>query len=176
MWKNCEEKSGDNCILYGDKMKHIVLTKGQITQIDDIDYPSILEKPCFAIPTKNGYYAKCENEFIHRIVMENILQRPLQSDEEIDHIDLDGLNNKRENLRLATRATNNQNRGKFSNNKSGYKGVSWRESHSKWRATIRLNGRQKFLGQFDDVIEAAKAYDTAAKELFGEFAVLNFPE
>ncbi len=67
------------------------------------------------------------------------------------------------------------NRPRFANNTSGYKGVSLFGRDSKWKAQIQVDGKKRHLGYFDDKIEAAKAYDRAALELHGEFAVLNFP-
>jgi hypothetical protein len=89
---------------------------------------------------------------------------------EIDHADLDGLNNRIGNLREATRAENGCNRGINSNNKSGYKGVSWSKQRGKWQARIMLDYRTKFLGLFDTAESAHAAYVAAATELHGEFA------
>jgi hypothetical protein len=94
-----------------------------------------------------------------------------------DHINGDGLDNRRTNLRQATPTQNNANCGIRGHNTSGYKGVSLRPDRgNRWRATIRIHGLQYFLGLFDDVEDAARAYDAAALELFGDFARLNFPE
>lgn len=94
----------------------------------------------------------------------------------IDHIDGNGLNNQRDNLRLADHSDNLCNRGAVKNSKSKYKGVGWVSSHKLWRATIQKNKVSVSLGYFKDEIEAAKAYDAVAKEIHGEFAYLNFPE
>lgn len=94
----------------------------------------------------------------------------------IDHIDGDGLNNQRSNLRLSTQCGNNQNRGKSRNNTSGYKGVYWHSHHDKWVASISSNNKRIYLGYFDDPIEAAKAYDAAAEKYHGRFGKLNFPK
>jgi hypothetical protein len=91
----------------------------------------------------------------------------------IDHINGNGLDNRKCNLRMCTKSDNAKNRKLNKNNTSGFKGVSPTISRKlPWVAQI--SGR--YLGRFDDVIEAAKAYDEAAKELHGEFANLNFPE
>jgi hypothetical protein len=92
----------------------------------------------------------------------------------VDHINLNGLDNRRTNLRPATRAQNMHNRRLNANNTSGYKGVS--RDRSKWRAHIKLNSRQRSLGTFATPEQAARAYDAAARELFGQFARLNFPD
>lgn len=94
---------------------------------------------------------------------------------EVDHIDGNGLNNVRSNLRIATRLQNARNLSRRSDNTSGFKGVSWRAKKGDWRAYIVCNGRQSHLGCFDNAEDAARAYDRAALERFGPFARLNFP-
>ncbi len=94
----------------------------------------------------------------------------------IDHINGNALDNRRANLRIVTRAQNAKNRSKGSKKCSSvYKGVCWHKYNKKWSAEIKSNHRQIHLGYFDDEIEAAKAYDEAAKKYHGEFACLNFP-
>jgi hypothetical protein len=92
-----------------------------------------------------------------------------------DHIDRNSLNNTRENLRAAKFGQNIQNRGKAKKNKatSRFKGVCWDKSEKKWIAYIGLNGKLKNLGRFENELDAANAYDDAAKKHFGEFAVTN---
>lgn len=94
---------------------------------------------------------------------------------EIDHIDRNIQNCLRSNLRYATRAQNAQNQAPTSANSSGYKGVSWHTYRQKWRAYIKKNGKAIHLGMYPTAELAAKAYDHAAKQMFGEFAYLNFP-
>lgn len=91
---------------------------------------------------------------------------------DIDHIDGDGLNNCRSNLRKCTNSENQQNR-KRGYGSSKYKGVSWHKHMRLWRATIVVSGKQKTLGYFKDEIHAAIAYDLAAPIYFGEFASTN---
>lgn len=92
-----------------------------------------------------------------------------------DHRNGNGLDNRKQNLRFATKSQNGANAGKYSNNLSGFKGVSRCSDREKWRAQITSNGRVFNLGHFDSPIEAAKVYDKAAKKFHGEFAKLNFP-
>ena len=94
----------------------------------------------------------------------------------VDHINHNGLDNRKANLRLATRAQNCWNRKKPKMRKcaSRFKGVGWHKGNKKWVSRIRFNGRRISIGYFNDEVEAAKSYDEAAKKYHGEFAVLNF--
>jgi hypothetical protein len=94
----------------------------------------------------------------------------------VDHQNHDGLDNRRSNLRQATKCQNQQNQRLRSDNKSGYKGVFWDKRDRKWHARIRANGRAVSLRYHLTAEDAARAYDAAARELHGEFAWLNFPE
>jgi hypothetical protein len=94
----------------------------------------------------------------------------------IDHANGDGLDNRRENLRDATWVQQMQNRAKSPGCSSQFKGVSWSRQHGRWYAYCGTSGKgRRFLGLFTDEIEAARAYDAAATEMFGAFARLNFP-
>ena len=91
----------------------------------------------------------------------------------IDHINGNGLDNRRANLRLATVAQNAWN-SKKRKSRSGYKGVCYDKAKRRWRAAIVHHGRRIHLGYFKEKLEAAKAYDTAAIKYFGQFAHTNF--
>jgi hypothetical protein len=95
-----------------------------------------------------------------------------------DHINGDKLNNQKSNLRICTSSQNHLNRDKQSTNTTGYKGVSIRKiyKYKRFRAHITVNYRQYDIGFYHTAIEAARAYDAKAKEHFGEFARLNFPQ
>lgn len=107
---------------------------------------------------------------MHRVVMGNPPPNIF-----VDHIDGNGLNNQKRNLRLCTKAQNGMNRTKQANNTSGYKGVRRDKERNKWIAQIKINQKNRFIGRFDSREEAARAYDAKALELFGEFAYTNFP-
>ncbi len=95
--------------------------------------------------------------------------------ETVDHINGDCLDNRRANLRICSHQQNMWNRRNSESGTSKFKGVSWDKSNRKWRSHIRKNNKTIFLGRFLDEVEAARAYDAAAIEHFGEFARLNFP-
>lgn len=106
-----------------------------------------------------------QNVLMHRFIMGS------KKGEMLDHSDRNGLNNQKSNLRPTTQTLNNANQGKHENSVSPYKGVCWHKQEGKWYA--RCN--RKSLGLFEVEIDAALAYDTAARNLWGEFAKVNFP-
>ena len=92
----------------------------------------------------------------------------------VDHINRNGLDNRRANLRFATVAENGWNSRRGVNvGSSKYKGVAWDKRAKKWRTVLCYKGGRKYLGYFEDEKTAAKMYDKAAKKYHGEFAVLN---
>ena len=93
----------------------------------------------------------------------------------VDHRNCDSLDNRRDNLRVVTQAINMRNRRKRKNTSSQFIGVSLRKSRNRFDVNIRHNGKKIYLGSYDNEIDAARAYDAAAKKYYGEFARLNFP-
>lgn len=93
-----------------------------------------------------------------------------------DHRNGDGLDNRRINLRDATAGENSRNTRVHADSASGFKGVTWYPRSRRWRAHIHSGKKQHHLGYFATADEAARAYDAAARELYGEFACLNFPD
>lgn len=104
---------------------------------------------------------------LHRVILDAL------PGQEVDHINGDGLDNRRCNLRLVHQQQNQMNR-RAQRGSSRFKGVSWHSSHRKWRAQIRHNGSKLWLGAFGSEDDAARAYDAAALELFGPYARVNF--
>jgi hypothetical protein len=160
--------------------KEIKLTQNQITIVDDEDYEYLMQWKWHAhkAPHDKGWHVLRKEQkngkqkaiWMHRVIMN------ASSGLDVDHKDLNGLNNQKNNLRVCKHFQNMQNKAKQSNNTSGYKGVYLNKRNGKWVAQIKLNYKMKNLGEFQNIIDAAKMYDTKAVELFGEFAVLNFPE
>ena len=111
---------------------------------------------------------RCKTEGLHRVIAARMgleITGLL-----VDHINGDGLDCRRENLRIATRAQNQHNRRRSVANTSGYKGVFFDKRAGRWRAAISLDGRLRYLGSFTSAAQAGAAYDTAARTLHGEFA------
>lgn len=157
--------------------KHIPLTQNQFTIISDIDYARVRKyKWCAAWnnSTKSFYAVRVVGSKTIQLAA-FILNLPtgLQP----DHKDGNTLNNKRSNLRSATRSQNCANRSKRSDNTSGFKGVCFDKSRRNsrvWLAQITYMGKTKHLGHYETSVQAAYAYDQAAKQLYGKFAKLNF--
>ena len=151
------------------------------TLVDDADYEWLNQWKWCALKGANGLYVVRgvylgggrKNRKYKTIRMQRLILN-VNSGMVVDHINGDTLNNQRDNLRICTQRENSYNTKRPSDNTSGFKGVSWSKSRGKWEARIKANGKHKFLGYFDNKKEAAKTYDCSAKELFGEFAYLNF--
>ena len=113
------------------------------------------------------------NKYLHRLIMERVLGRKLSRSEKVDHINGDGLDNRRSNLRVVTHAENLTNRGSCANTSSKFKGVSWFKRDNKWRSQIQVDGKGVHLGYFESEVDAAKAYNKAAKIYFNSACKLN---
>lgn len=154
--------------------KQILLTQGKYTLVDDDVFEYLNQFKWFASKGGQTFYAARnigrpqKRELIHRVIT------GAPNSMWVDHIDGNGLNNQKSNLRLATSSQNAKNRRKGIDNKSGYKGVSWQVRDKKWQAYITVSGERIHLGYFGNPVEAAYAYDQAAIKYHGEFASLNF--
>lgn len=156
-------------------MKYIELNKGRRAAVDDFNY-EMLQKYTWYIVTKgtvsyaatsifdNTKKSKVRRLYMHRLVLQAA---------KIDHKNGDGLDNRLSNLRPTTTSQNAINAKFNTKNTSGYKGVCKSPTIGKWIAQIKVNYKVHYLGTFADIKEAAKAYNIAALEHFGEFAKLN---
>jgi len=154
----------------------IPLTKGQFVLVDEEDYEELSK---YNWHSDSNNYAVREsriNKTRLRFIMHRQIMNFPSKKFEIDHINMNQLDNRKTNLRLATHQQNNVNKGNRIDNKTGYKGIYWEKSRNKWQAHIEVNQKKIHLGRFAIKEDAARAYDTAAKKHFGEFARLNFPE
>lgn len=157
-------------------MKEIPLTKGYVALVDDADFDALNVYSWFAVKEGQNVYATRSitradgsrtRQYMHRFLMPGVRG--------IDHRDGRGVNNQRKNIRPATKTQNAQGfQRKRASASSNYRGVAWDSNREKWMATIRVNRKGIFLGRFSLEVNAACAYDTAARKHFGEFATPNF--
>lgn len=164
-------------------MRQIPLTKGKTALVDDADFEELNKFRWFAEFARNKWYARRKGAravslngrklrpsfLMHRQIMGN---PPMM----VDHKNGNGLDNQKDNLRLATNSQNQANTGKIqSGGSSKFRGVKWEKARGKWFCQIRVSGKNIFVGRFAEELDAAKAVDEAAKKHFGEFAWSNLP-
>jgi hypothetical protein len=152
------------------------LPTGHAALVDSTDWPVVNQYSWAASTGEWGVYVIANTVKpdgrrtmikLHRLLLDaprNLL---------VDHVNHDGLDNRRANLRLCNTSQNGGNSRMSRNNTSGYKGVGWHKQKGKWRAYIGVDRKLRHLGLFDDPWEAAQAYNVAALEAWGEFAFLN---
>ncbi len=154
-------------------MKKIPLTQGKFALVDDEDFSSLDMLNWFAKKSSSGVFYAATTKNYKTVFMHRVILNPTEN-LQVDHIDGNGLNNTRANLRICTFLDNLKNKRISKNNKTGFKGVVI--ERNKYKAQISVNGRSINLGRFITAGEAASAYDKAALKYFGEFASLNFPK
>lgn len=152
-------------------MKEILLTQGKFALVDDEDFDSLNQYKWFY---NSGYAVRWQTKtkkiFMHRVVL-NITES--YKEKEVDHISGNGIDNRKENLRVIAHGQNSKNRKIPNNNSTGYKGVHYQKDVSKYVAYITANKVRIYLGLFLNKEDAALAYNKAALEHHGEFAQLN---
>jgi len=155
--------------------REIYLTRGLVTLLDNDDYESMRHWTWYASNSSKHPYAIRRLSQPPRpiIVMHRVIMNA-PDDAVVDHINGDSLDNRRCNLRICTTQENVRNRRTRAAS-SGFKGVSLHSQSRLWRAAIHIDAKQITLGYFKDAVDAAHAYDDAAREYFGSFARLNFP-
>lgn len=163
-------------------MIEVSLSQGAVALVDDIDAELVRRYSWQLLRSRSvSFHArthahkrdgKRHTVLMHRMILgDPILGEP---DGAIDHINGDGLDNRRANLRFANHHQNGGN-SRTRGGSSIYKGVSWKKEYGRWSAQIGEAGKTVYLGYFDDEVSAAIAYDAAARRVFGPFAALNFP-
>jgi hypothetical protein len=163
---------------FGYTFRKIDISEGYFTLVEPRDYYRIRRFKWCVWGTGSKFYAarvmvigpgKTKIMYLHRQLL-NAPKGVL-----VDHRNRDPLDNRRQNLRFATHSENVQNRGKRKNTTSKFIGVWFRKVNGKWESRITHKDKKIYIGTFDSEIDAAKAYDEAARKYHGEFARLNFP-
>jgi len=166
--------------LFEGKMKKIPLTQGKFAIVDDEDFDCLNQWKWQATFDGYNWYAvravKYDGKRTSQMMHRQILGLAADDKRQVDHCNRNGLDNRQENIRICN-SSQNQHNGK--KNKHGlssqYKGVSWHKQVQKWTAQLVVFGKHLYLGCFNNEVDAAKVYDKAAVEHFGEFARVNFP-
>ncbi len=157
-------------------MKTIPLTQGKCAIVDDEDYEQLNQWKWIACKSRNTFYAAKSakiNGYWSTKKMHHFILPSIPKGSMVDHKNRNGLDNRKNNLRICSIAQNTRNR-KTPPHSSKYKGVCWEGRRKAWRAYITIKGKFIHIGYFNKEERAAIAYDKAAKTLFGEFAYTNF--
>lgn len=152
---------------------HIPLTQGLFAKVSPCDFDRVNQFKWAATVRKTVCYgtrrsSDGKNHSLHRFIVD------ARVGDVVDHKNRDGVDNRRENLRIVSHRQNQQNKTAKSTSKSMLKGVNWIVRDKKWSARIFLDNKSVLLGTFANELDAARAYDVAAMESFGDFACINF--
>ena len=159
-------------------MKIIPLTQGYVTLVDNDIYELFCGFRWHVHRWRNYLYAARNIFNREKYVLSKMHREIFQlspNEGIVDHINKNTLDNRRENLRVTTKSMNAYNRKFQSNNTSGYRGVHWVTRDKIWRTHINVTCRRIWCGNFNNLIQAAKAYDIVATKYLGDSAILNFP-
>jgi len=152
----------------------IELTQGKVVTVDAEDFEKLFKFTWQFNGNGGCSYAMVRKIKGRSMLMHRFLMGLKEGDpRHVDHINGNGLDNRKKNLRICTKAENMRNSKLPKDNKSGYKGVHWVKKLNKWRSTIRMNNKIIYIGLFDSSLKGAKAYDEKCLELHGEFAKTN---
>ena len=158
-------------------MKEIILSGvygiGKVAIVDDEDFDRV-SMVTWSVSPKGYVRAHRPGKNDGRIMLMHNFIMGTPYGHHTDHRDHDKLNNRKQNLRVCTPTQNHGNMVKRTGTSSKFKGVTWWKRDKRWKAQASSSGKHYNLGYFDSETDAAKAYDKKAKELFGEFAKLNF--
>lgn len=158
-------------------MKKIPISQGKEVLVDDIDYEKLSQHKWCALKSRGTFYARRTAyqkigkkwEVEQRILMHRELMNPVRS-MQVDHIDGNGLNNQRSNLRICSQDENRWNVGKPRHNTSGFKGVCFHKLTKMWQVSLRKNSKQIYVGLYPTKEKAAEAYLEACLKYHGSFA------
>jgi hypothetical protein len=156
--------------------KEIQLTQGQVAIVDDDMYDYLNQWKWYANKLKGKYYAvrnlRLNKKYAGALLMHRVIMNPIKG-LVVDHVNGLTLDNRKENLRICTQADNMKNQKLSTNNKTGFRGVSWHKNKKVFESRIHSNNIRYHLGIYNNSIDAARAYNEAAIKYHGEFANIN---
>ena len=160
-------------------MKKIPLTRGLFATVDDDDYDALMKQKWRAVASNHTFYAlgstsrKDSPEYRqHALFMHRVVNKTPEGFY-TDHINGDGLDNRKCNLRTCSPQENNRNRRAKKGSKSKFKGIVWRPKIKRWEAKAVIDKKYYYLGSFVNEIDAANAYNEFVRNNFGEFCYKN---
>jgi len=150
-------------------MKKIELSRGAVAIVDDVDFEELNQWKWSLLQGKYAHRNAGNGKWVrmHRYIMR------VESGKVVDHINRNGLDNRRSNLRICTQQQNSLNSSMKKNNRSGYKDIWWDRGREKWFVQVMFRGKKYSVGRFNDLQDALLARDSCIQELHGEFAYVG---